>query len=206
MSSQSEDSLSLSLEKMIDDYQGDQSEVELDVSVASDSGHHDGEHDTDCGRYMIAARHYRGHLISELTTRDPDWKPKFFFAQGVLVDGLDRPRIMLFLDPVSDVERAFVAATMSNLKLLSSEDALKRLMDRIKKRKGKKVANVLTPPPQEVEPTEKVVLVESSGPPAKKANKRLHLNDESSNESLVIKFPSDVSESIQTELNSLKHT
>ncbi|KAK3230317.1 hypothetical protein Dsin_002198 [Dipteronia sinensis] len=42
------------------------------------------EHDTDCGRYLNAAKQHRGYLISELTIRDPDWKPRFFFAQGVL--------------------------------------------------------------------------------------------------------------------------
>ncbi|KAK0584733.1 hypothetical protein LWI29_017753 [Acer saccharum] len=43
MSSQSEDSLNPSLARMIDNYQGDPSEVNLILSdLGSDSGHHDG--------------------------------------------------------------------------------------------------------------------------------------------------------------------
>ncbi|KAK1562525.1 hypothetical protein Q3G72_013338 [Acer saccharum] len=43
MSSQSEDSLNPSLARMIDNYQGDPSEVDLILSdLGSDSGHHDG--------------------------------------------------------------------------------------------------------------------------------------------------------------------
>ncbi|KAK1592162.1 hypothetical protein Q3G72_020456 [Acer saccharum] len=80
---------------------------------------------------------------------------------------------------------------MSNLKLLSSEGALKRQMDMIKKRKGKKVANVLAP--QIVKPTEKVAFIEPSNPLTKKSKKHSRPDEEGLDEGLVIKFPSNMS-------------
>ncbi|KAK3229574.1 hypothetical protein Dsin_001455 [Dipteronia sinensis] len=130
------------------------------------------EHDTDCGRYLVAARHHRGHLISELKTRDPDWKPKFFFGQGDLVNrvrsiwnnaGNPCPRLedmtkyvwisygfkilcgTQFLEPVTDVERASGTTTMSNLKLLSSKEALKRQMERIDMKNGEECRQCPSP-------------------------------------------------------------
>ncbi|KAK1555019.1 hypothetical protein Q3G72_020668 [Acer saccharum] len=75
---------------------------------------------------------------------------------------------------------------MSNLKLLSSKEALKRQMERIEKRKGKRVAHVPIPRVQEtinVEPSNPVEL-------ATKKKKRPGSDDESS--SINVKFSSDV--------------
>ncbi|KAK0586772.1 hypothetical protein LWI29_012050 [Acer saccharum] len=80
---------------------------------------------------------------------------------------------------------------MSNTKFLSTEKALKRQMERIKKKKGKRVANILAL--KEVEPVEKVVFIKPSSPPAKKAKKRLCPDEENSDDGLVIKFPFDIS-------------
>ncbi|KAK0576088.1 hypothetical protein LWI29_011642 [Acer saccharum] len=75
---------------------------------------------------------------------------------------------------------------MSNLKLLSSKEALKRQMERIEKRKGKRVAHVPIPRVQET------INVESSNPVelATKKKKRPGSDDESS--SINVKFSSDV--------------
>ncbi|KAK1557038.1 hypothetical protein Q3G72_016580 [Acer saccharum] len=95
-----------------------------------------------------------------------------------------------FLEPVTDVERAFAIATMSNMKLLSTKDALKMQMERINKRKWKRAANV--PASKEVEQVERVEPIEPLTL-SKKAKKHLHPDDESSGKGLVMKFPSDVS-------------
>ncbi|KAK2641847.1 hypothetical protein Ddye_023610 [Dipteronia dyeriana] len=63
-------------------------------------------------------------------------------------------------------------------------------MDRIKKKKGKKNANV--PIHQVVKPTEKVVFIEPSNPVVKKSKKYPRSDQKGSDKDLVIKFPSDI--------------
>ncbi|KAK0601630.1 hypothetical protein LWI29_025936 [Acer saccharum] len=75
---------------------------------------------------------------------------------------------------------------MSNLKLISFEEALKRQMERIEKRKGKRAAHVPAPKVQEtinVEPSDSIEL-------ASKKKKRPCSNDEAS--SINVKFSPDI--------------
>ncbi|KAK0607075.1 hypothetical protein LWI29_008907 [Acer saccharum] len=91
-----------------------------------------------------------------------------------------------FLEPVTNTERAFVAMTMLNVKF-SSEEALKRQMERLEKRKGKKAATTSSTPtvifndgvdqPERVTPA-----VENS----KKQPRREEISDD-----VMARFPTD---------------
>ncbi|KAK0605014.1 hypothetical protein LWI29_021842 [Acer saccharum] len=151
------------------------------------------EHDTDCGRYMIVAQHHRGHLISELTTRDPDWKPKFFFTQEVLVDRESK------VDPGSgrrddDAEDPFYQSKREELEGLTDQEA--------KREEGWKC-----PCSPNCQPTKIVASVEPSEPVAKKSKKRPH-TEEIQDKGLVIRVNSLTSSNakIKKELEKARYT
>ncbi|KAK0600879.1 hypothetical protein LWI29_019107 [Acer saccharum] len=201
----SDDSLNPSLKREIDDYQGDSSETDLDQSDAI-SGSNDGDGvslagpPTKTGIGEVGVNLLKTLVVSRLATLgELNMDPPTTFEGNlyprvedlVKYDWIRHGFEILcgtrFLVPVTNVERAFVASTMSNTKLLSTKDALIRQMKRIEKKKGKKVTNI--PALKEVKQAEKVVFIEPSSPPAKRAKKLLHPNEESSDDSLVIKFP-----------------